>query len=837
MWRITALLVFCTWHAASGSSSIQCPAPTATAIDIVQALNGSRFTPDKVLAVADVRGIAPRVKLPCLGPWIRRTMKEKPFLYGPYSSLLTKGLSNLFNVASVACDGMSCSTSLLELKSKNQDVMYTVVKSSHAILQSTLVAIRAHRYARRFPANASKLIGTYVDRRFQHTVRTEYSKLIKVVDATKTIATEAQDSIRQVAAEEGSTSTSDKQQVRTIKNTLRTLETKISRHQGEERTAGRELRNLKDQLQGLKDRKTDLEDEKETFEICDDRRRRMNRQYRREYDMAVTNATNRINVKNSECSKLSQRVEWIKKELAKVHGGWGTWSAFGTCSQTCGSGVQTRKRKCDSPKPKNGGRFCEGEMIDTKTCASTPCDTSCRSGSSNCVFPYTYNGKTCAGPNCCNLSNNRGGAWCVTNPGGAYVTGKWEYCKGPCKDTECTRTEAGDCCKASFKYGSGFNSQTYTDCTLDGTDTGKPWCYTVDGSSDYWGHCKSVDGAWGEWSEYSECSATCGSEGTQKRTRICDSPAPKYGGRECEGDATQTKQCNNGTCQDEVCGVRPDGERCCQHLTDFRGDKLFKCADDGNCASNINGTELGPCVPYDERKRRSVSGGDLRDELDEKQRKLVTCMQDKRDLEDAKRNIEKKRAPSCDPWTDQNTLDGLPAEIETTTQKIQEMTNVKRKAKRNLAAANKEKELNTRRLGFVEYRIKKNEDSVRRLRSAEESIRLAGEVLCVIRKMVVNVKDVPSQIVSSTELQSMAEEEVKKRIVQSGYNWLAYAVAVNEGRKSLEDSKQRATEVFTASRSTNEQKQSLVAEADKLLPIVRKHLESLENKHQLTCSP
>ncbi|XP_019645297.1 PREDICTED: receptor-type tyrosine-protein phosphatase U-like [Branchiostoma belcheri] len=51
-----------------------------------------------------------------------------------------------------------------------------------------------------------------------------------------------------------------------------------------------------------------------------------------------------------------------------------------------------------------------------------------------------------------------------------------------------------------------------------------------------------VDGGWSEWGDWSSCSVSCG-EGNMTRTRTCDNPSPAYGGRDCEGTASETQTC------------------------------------------------------------------------------------------------------------------------------------------------------------------------------------------------------------------------------------------------------------------------------------------------------
>ena len=53
--------------------------------------------------------------------------------------------------------------------------------------------------------------------------------------------------------------------------------------------------------------------------------------------------------------------------------------------------------------------------------------------------------------------------------------------------------------------------------------------------------CFAVDGIWGEWGDWSKCLASCG-ECTQKRTRVCDNPAPEHEGKECTADGSSASE-------------------------------------------------------------------------------------------------------------------------------------------------------------------------------------------------------------------------------------------------------------------------------------------------------
>jgi len=56
-----------------------------------------------------------------------------------------------------------------------------------------------------------------------------------------------------------------------------------------------------------------------------------------------------------------------------------------------------------------------------------------------------------------------------------------------------------------------------------------------------------TDGGWSDFSDWSECSADCGG-GSQSRSKTCSNPAPANGGADCDGDDSETQDCNTDPC-------------------------------------------------------------------------------------------------------------------------------------------------------------------------------------------------------------------------------------------------------------------------------------------------
>ncbi|XP_028930040.1 A disintegrin and metalloproteinase with thrombospondin motifs 3 [Ornithorhynchus anatinus] len=64
---------------------------------------------------------------------------------------------------------------------------------------------------------------------------------------------------------------------------------------------------------------------------------------------------------------------WKNANQQKQDGNWGSWTKFGSCSRTCGTGVRFRTRQCTNPMPLNGGQDCPGVNFEYQLCNTEEC--------------------------------------------------------------------------------------------------------------------------------------------------------------------------------------------------------------------------------------------------------------------------------------------------------------------------------------------------------------------------------------------------------------------------------------------------------------------------------
>ena len=231
---------------------------------------------------------------------------------------------------------------------------------------------------------------------------------------------------------------------------------------------------------------------------------------------------------------------------AGVDGSWSDYSAWSECSASCGGGIMERSRTCDNPEPSEGGNDCEGSAAEGKGCNDIPCPvnggwsnwTSFTECSASCGIGVTIALRSCSNP-----APEFGGLNCE----GDSVE-ETECDAGPCPvDGNWSDYSAWSECSASCGGGVMERSRN---CDSPAPENGGNPCEgeAADNQACNEDPCP-VDGKWSEWGDYGECSVECGTGFTQ-RERSCDSPAAAYGGQECIGDAVdpKTKKCR-GRCR------------------------------------------------------------------------------------------------------------------------------------------------------------------------------------------------------------------------------------------------------------------------------------------------
>jgi len=226
-----------------------------------------------------------------------------------------------------------------------------------------------------------------------------------------------------------------------------------------------------------------------------------------------------------------------------VQAGWGDYS---TCTKTCGTGGQKYRQNPITTHPKHGGQECD-KIEEVASCNGgvTYCPIDCVEGS------WTQdNGGACS-------ADCGGGSITYTRSPATSTAFGGKACGASTKSEECNAHPCpinceyypsaygawGECtasCGGGKRYRHRSISQNGlfngTACDLDSLEqeeTCSPDACPID--------CVAQT-----WSSWTACSVTCGSAGTQTRTRTVDASIPAS--HPCPHLASENRACNEGPC-------------------------------------------------------------------------------------------------------------------------------------------------------------------------------------------------------------------------------------------------------------------------------------------------
>merc|ERR1712013_717371 len=166
---------------------------------------------------------------------------------------------------------------------------------------------------------------------------------------------------------------------------------------------------------------------------------------------------------------------------------WASWGSWGRCTKTCGGGIQTRSRDCNTAQNGGSSAICRTAQTTSRSCNTIKCPL-----------------------------NASWAPW-----------GSWGDCTKTCGGGVQYRSR--DCNTAQYGGSSSI-------CTTAQTTSRS--CNTI--------HCP-LDASWASWGSWGRCSKTCDG-GVQKRSRDCK--IAQYGGSSaiCTTAQTSSRSCNTNPC-------------------------------------------------------------------------------------------------------------------------------------------------------------------------------------------------------------------------------------------------------------------------------------------------
>uniref|UniRef100_A0A452I282 Uncharacterized protein n=1 Tax=Gopherus agassizii TaxID=38772 RepID=A0A452I282_9SAUR len=283
-------------------------------------------------------------------------------------------------------------------------------------------------------------------------------------------------------------------------------------------------------------------------------------------------------------------------------GGWGAWSPWTECTKSCGEGLRSRARACDSPTPLGHGDYCEGPPCRTDPACRldggwgawgpwSPCPQRCQEGTQfrfrECDNPAPqHGGRGCIGDSqqqrACHQEEAPWSDWSPWAPCSVSCGGGEQIRTRQCRQPACqglavqSKTCHTQVCLVRLRRGptpavalqggwtpsAGLRARQSKETLLRGGLRRIPHAspraavgnrasgclQPMAGTCPMAGRQTAAGSTTDLWTP---CSVSCGGLGHMTRARGCTNPPPANGGKDCVGPRTDIKYCQTPDCPGE----------------------------------------------------------------------------------------------------------------------------------------------------------------------------------------------------------------------------------------------------------------------------------------------